>query len=128
MKHESLRRPLLTLLVLPLLAAWLASSTPAQEPDKKAEDPAQAAKVERKKPRGRLPMYFAKVVSSEQREEIYEIQARYADQIEKLQEQLNELIAKRDAEVDGVLSAEQLEEVETMRRERSARLKSTRKD
>jgi hypothetical protein len=128
MKLESLRKSVATLIVLPLIAAWLATATPAQEPDKKAEDPAKATKVERKKPRGRLPMYFAKVVSSAQREEIYEIQSRYAEEIEQLQQQLKDLIAKRDAEVDGVLSPEQMEEVQAMRRERAAQRKSSRKD
>jgi hypothetical protein len=125
MKHESLRKSVAALISLPLLVALLATATVAQEPPKQPDDPATAAQVERKKPRGRLPTYFAKVVNTSQREEIYEIQSRYVEQIEKLQQQLKELVAKRDAEVDGVLSTEQMAEVMKLRREREARRKSS---
>lgn len=70
-----------------------------------------------KKAAGRLPTYFAAVVSQKQRESIYKLQADYEAQLEKLQAQLEALIADRDREVDAVLSAEQLAEVTKKRDE-----------
>jgi hypothetical protein len=128
MKQESLRKSVAMLVVIPLLAVLLAAAAPAQEPAKQPDDPAKTTKVERKKPRGRLPTYFGKVVDSSQREEIYEIQSRYAEQIEKLQQELKELLKERDAEVDAVLSPEQMAEVVKLRREREAQRKSNSKD
>ena len=128
MKQESLRKSVALLVAIPLLATLLASAAPAQVPAKQPGDPAKTTKVERKKPRGRLPTYFAKVVNTSQREEIYAIQSRYAEQIEKLQQELQELLKERDAEVDAVLSPEQMAEVLKLRRESEARRKSASKD
>lgn len=90
-----------------------------------AEDSAEAKPaVEKKTPakfRGRLPMYFASVVSQKQREQIYTIQAKYADELEQLEKQLNELKARRDAEVEAVLSPEQLDKVEAAKEAAAAK-------
>jgi len=59
------------------------------------------------KPRRRLPYYYAKVVTPQQRETIYQIQAQYEPQIAELRKQLKALVAKRDAEIRDVLSEEQ---------------------
>ena len=75
--------------------------------------------------RGRLPAYFSKVVTVEQREQIYSIQARYAGSIEQLKKQLKELTDRRDQEVTDVLSKEQQQKVnafrEAARKRREAR-------
>ena len=65
---------------------------------------------EKEQPRfhGRLPMYFGSVVSETQREKIYAIQAKYAERIRQLQEQLDELKARRGTEIEAVLTPEQL--------------------
>ena len=76
---------------------------------------------ERAKPRGRLPAYFAAVVSPEQRAAVYSIQAKYSKQIEDLERQIDELTAARDQEVDGVLTPEQLEKVNAKRAEAEAK-------
>ncbi len=84
---------------------------------------------ERKKPRGRLPAYFSKVVTDKQREVIYEIQAKYNDEIAKLKEQLEELSTKRDSEVEQVLTDEQRAEIAKLKSERqSRRSESARED
>jgi len=70
-----------------------------------------------KKPSGRLPTYFAAVVSQKQREAIYKLQADYEAQLEKLQAQIDALVVERDREVDALLSAEQLAEVNKKREE-----------
>jgi endonuclease/exonuclease/phosphatase (EEP) superfamily protein YafD len=57
--------------------------------------------------RPRLPRYYAKVVTPQQRKEIYGIQAQYQAEIDALQKQLDALTQKRDAEIRGTLDAEQ---------------------
>jgi hypothetical protein len=71
--------------------------------------------------RVRLPAYFAGVVTPAQREEVYKIQLLYVKQIEALQQQIRELELKRDAEVDGVLTPEQLAEIQKRREVAAAR-------
>lgn len=66
------------------------------------------------KRRGRLPAYYSKVVSEEQRSQIYEIQEGYAAQIEKVRMQLDELYEQRESEIASVLSPEQLKEIAAM--------------
>ena len=108
--------------LLAILLGFTALAVPLPAQEAPPEKPAAAAeKPARKGPRGRLPAYFASVVSREQREEIYEIQGRYAEQIAKLQEELAALERQRDQEVEGVLSEEQLTRVEKMRDEARAR-------
>lgn len=78
---------------------------------KKETAPKEGEKKERAKPKGKLPNYYSDVVSGEQREKIYAIQAKFAAEIEKLQEQLKALEAKVDAEVEAVLTPEQKDKV-----------------
>lgn len=84
-----------------------------------AQDAAETAKPEAKR-RGRLPAYFAAVVNEKQREQIYDLQAKYAEQMEALQKQLDALASQRDTEIDGVLTPEQLAEVNKKREEAKA--------
>ena len=85
----------------------LTAPTTAQE-KAAVEAPAKAgAKKERAAPRGRLPAYYADVVTEEQREKIYTVQRKYADQLKKLQEQIEALEGQRDAEIEAVLTPEQ---------------------
>lgn len=67
--------------------------------------------------RPRLPMYYARVVDEKQRQKIYDIQRKYHPQIEALQRQLEELIAKRNAEIEAVLTPQQKAEIEKLRQE-----------
>jgi hypothetical protein len=68
----------------------------------------KAESTTRKKPRGRLPNYYAQIgISKKQRADIYELQADYASQIDELKKQMAELIAKRDSEVEAVLTEPQ---------------------
>jgi Spy/CpxP family protein refolding chaperone len=73
-----------------------------------------AAKAARAKPRGRLPAYYGDVVTQDQRDKIYSIQATYEVQLAALREQLESLVDKRDAEVEAILSAEQKEQVKKL--------------
>lgn len=76
--------------------------------------PVETQKQEPKKPRGRLPTYYSKVVSTSQREEIYSIQATYQEQIDQLLLQLKQLEQKRDEEVEAVLTEDQRKQVAEM--------------
>ena len=73
----------------------------------------EESKAESKARRGprRLPLYYARVVSSEQRERIYEIQAEYAEEIQVIENELKKKMSERDQAVQAVLSVEQLDEV-----------------
>jgi Spy/CpxP family protein refolding chaperone len=66
-------------------------------------------------------MYYGKVVTEEQRQKIYDIQRKYFPQIRALQKQLEALIAKRDAEIEAVLTPQQKAEIERLRKEAAAR-------
>jgi hypothetical protein len=81
---------------------------------------------EAKPVRQRLPAYFAKVVTASQRQQIYVIQASSRKQIERLQEQLSQLLRQRAQEVDLVLSPDQLQQVQTLRAAAAARRKHRR--
>ena len=120
MKRTPLKKVLMGLAVAPLALALLVSNGQVNGDDK-AETKQEVKNKERAKPRGRLPAYFATVVSPEQREKVYAIQARYSKQMEDLQRQIVELSATLDKEVDGVLTAEQLERVNAKRDEAKAK-------
>lgn len=120
MKRAPLRKALFGLSVVPVVLALLVADGRVSADDK-AEGKKEVKKKERAKPRGRLPNYFATVVSQSQREQVYAIQARYAKQIDDLQRQIEELETARDKEVDGVLTAEQLEKVNAKRQEAKAK-------
>lgn len=120
MKRVPLKKALFGLSVVPVVLALLVADGRVSADDK-AEGKAEVKKKERAKPRGRLPNYFAAVVSQSQREQVYAIQARYAKQIDDLQRQIDELEATRDKEVDGVLTPEQLEKVNAKRAEAKAK-------
>ncbi len=77
----------------------------------------QEAKPSKKKATGRLPAHYGAVVTPDQKAKIYSIQAKYAEQIRKLADEMKALTEQRDAEVEGVLSAEQKQKVEALRAE-----------
>lgn len=87
------------------------------------------AKTEKKeKSSGRLPPYYGQVVTKEQREKIYAVQAKYADQIEKLLDQVGSLERTQTEEIEAVLSQEQRDQVMKLASEaKSKRSKKTEK-
>jgi hypothetical protein len=82
-----------------------------------------AQEVPSKKAKGRLPPYYAGVVSDQQRQAIYAIQEKYGAQIAALQEQLAALTRQRDAEIEGVLTAEQRAKVRELQEAAAAKRK-----
>lgn len=70
-------------------------------------------------PTRRVPMYFGQVgLSESQREEIYNIRAKYYEQITNLKRQIEELEGKQSTDCDGVLSESQRKLLETLRNSR----------
>ena len=82
-----------------------------------AKEKTQAKKVVRKPPRGRLPAYYGEVVDQKQRQQIYDIQKKYRDDINQLKADLQALLDKQRAEIAAVLSSEQAAKVATLREE-----------
>ena len=103
------------LLCVPILFGLVTPGV-CQEPAAASPTETQSAKVPAPKEfRGRLPAYFAAVVTKKQREDIYKIQARIHQRIAQLRGQIAELEAGRDKEIDAILRPEQLEEVQKKR-------------
>ena len=98
--------------------ATLQAEQPAATADESDEASDSAA---RKKPRGRLPVFYSQVVSGDQREEIYQIQARYAPEMDELVEKLVELRNQMQEEIQGVLTPEQVARVQELRDEAKKR-------
>lgn len=71
--------------------------------------------------RPRLPMYYARVVTEEQRHKIYAIQREYHPRIAALQKQLEDLIAEQSGKIEAVLTPQQKAELERLRGEAAAR-------
>lgn len=88
-------------------------SASAAKPDTAAKKPA--------KPRGRLPNHYAKVVTGDQRNEIYKLQQSYSLRIDELKAEIAKLEAKMQEEIDAVLSKEQLERIHQLAEEAKAR-------
>lgn len=106
--------------ILVLVFAWgllLINSLPLAAQDGAPAEPKKTEKKERAEPAGRLPPYFGQVVSPEQRTKIYALQASYREKILALAEQMKKITAERDAEIEKVLTAEQLEKVTKLREE-----------
>jgi hypothetical protein len=103
------------------------SGAPAAEQASGEETAAETAPetpmVAVKKFRGRLPAYYSAVVTSEQRQAIYDIQAVYFEKLQALEKQIAELKTKQDEEVEAVLRPEQLEEVAKLRQAAAERRK-----
>jgi Spy/CpxP family protein refolding chaperone len=76
-----------------------------------------------KKARGRLPAYYTDIVTAEQRQKIYDVQSKYAKQIEALNEQLEALQRQRDGEIENMLTADQKDRLKKAREEGATKKK-----
>ena len=70
-----------------------------------------------KKSKGRLPVFYSQVVSGDQRDEIYAIQAKYAPEMDALVDQLVALRNKQREEIKAVLTPKQIARVKQLREE-----------
>ena len=71
---------------------------------------------------GRLPRYYASLVDNEQRAAIYQIQAKYHQEITALVEQLNALKKTEAEAIENVLTASQRKQLLELRTKASQRL------
>lgn len=100
-----------------------ASRLAAQETKPAEEAPKENA---RKPPRGRVPNGFGKIgISEQQKEEIYEIQARYRDQVDALLVQLEELKSQEAEEIVNILTDDQKEALKKYRAGAAAKRKTS---
>ena len=84
----------------------------AGQQESASEKPSTAKSAETTKPlRGRLPAYFSKIVSEEQRQKIYAIQKEFQTKIRAIQLQLATLKKDRDQEIDSVLTPTQRDQI-----------------
>ena len=96
-----------------------ASKAPtAKSSTAKSASKAKAAKPAAKKLTGRLPAHYSKLVDQEQRQEIYQLQADFAEKAEaleaKLQKDLAKLAEERNEEIRDVLSKTQQAELDKL--------------
>jgi Spy/CpxP family protein refolding chaperone len=87
-----------------MLPAWIAPVVAQPKADAAKVQPREAKGADLK---GRLPTYYAQIVTEDQRQRIYQIQASYDPKIDALKAELDALVAKRDAEIRDVLSPAQ---------------------
>jgi hypothetical protein len=95
-------------------AANEAGANRSAAPEAKAATSQRAAapaKKVAKKPAGRLPIYYADIVTDAQRLEIYAIQAGYAVKLRALTEQVKAIQAQQNTEIEALLTAEQKEKL-----------------
>ena len=93
----------------------------AQKAEGKAEAKAAAPEKPKEKSYKRLPAYYGDLVDGKQKEKIYTLQEKWGKQIDELAEQVKALQAKRDAEIEAVLTAEQKVKLEKTRADAKAK-------
>lgn len=81
-----------------------------------------------KKAKGRLPAYYADIVTEEQRDKIYTIQAKHQDKIAELTASLAAANKARDAEIEAVLTPEQKVKLKAAQDEAAAKKAKTAAD
>jgi hypothetical protein len=85
-------------------------SLDAQETQAQPTTPKSASETTRAKPRGRVPNHYGTLgLTNDQKDEIYTIQAKYREQINALQIQINEMQQEEASEIFLVLSDVQKE-------------------
>jgi hypothetical protein len=85
----------------------------AEPPCVSAADGQPAVRVVKKiRGRGRLPNYYANVVTEKQKDEIYKIQEEYKPKIDAAKAQLDALNKEMKEKISAVLTAEQKKKVE----------------
>ncbi|QDU21115.1 hypothetical protein [Urbifossiella limnaea] len=99
-------RVLLPAVVTAVLVAGGGSVAQDAKKDTKKADPAPKAK-------GFLPQNYGKLgLTDTQKQQVYEVQAKYNTEIDKLDAKIRELKAARDKEVKAVLTPEQKKRLE----------------
>jgi hypothetical protein len=114
MTSSLLKKVLLLSVVVPVLGLIVVNSPLSVGQEKAAE---------KKKAKGKLPAYYADVVSDEQKEKIYAVQAKYAKEISDLNQQLAAVAKKQNEEIEALLTDEQKEKIDKARADAVAKKK-----
>jgi hypothetical protein len=72
----------------------------------------------------RLPNYYSKVASGQQRIQLRAVLKEYAPQIKAKRDELQALVAKRDTALNEILTPEQQQEIAKLRADAAARRKA----
>ena len=96
-----------------LLGALLLANQLAGQEGKKKDDPKKEEASARYK--GQLPPRWKQLgLTEDQTQKVYKVQARYNEQIDKMEDQIRELKSKRDRERYEVLTADQKKRLEDL--------------
>jgi Spy/CpxP family protein refolding chaperone len=95
-----------------------------ETPSAKAADGQNTRVVKKIRAKGRLPNYYAEVVTEKQREEIYKIQEEYKAKIDAAKAQLETLTKERNDKISTILTAEQKKKID----EAAAKTKKAKED
>lgn len=87
---------------------------------------AASADTGKTKLKGRLPAYYSKLVDTDQKQKIYEIDANFDPKIKDLKKQMEALIAQRDEQIKAVLTPEQQSKLADLIAEAKAKRKEKR--
>lgn len=113
------------LVVAVAIIPFVVSIALAQQDSSKASSKTDAKASKTRAPaRGRLPAYYSQVVNGQQREKIYAIQKQYAPKIAELKAQLQAVQEKQNAEVEAVLTPDQLATVKKLSEDAKAKRKT----
>jgi hypothetical protein len=125
--NVSLSKKLLVAALVVATGGALITLVPASvgQEAKKADKTAKTDKAEttEKKAKGRLPQYYADIVTSEQREKIYSIQAKHQEKISELNATLLAATRAMNAEIEAVLTADQKIKLKAAQEEGAAKKK-----
>jgi len=119
MSYRSLSAKVLATLLLVAMATSAVQMTAWSQEG--ATPPSPREPRARSEARGRLPNFFTQVVTPQQREQIYEIQQGYAEELDALRAKLAAVEAKMNQEIEGVLDSDQLEQVKKLQAEAAER-------
>ena len=96
-------------------AAAADESTGEAKETKKTGKASKSAKASKDAPKSRLPNFYGKLdLNDEQKSKIQAIRARYHDDVEKLEKQLDALRKKERGDLAKVLTAEQREKLDEL--------------
>ncbi|MEX1039157.1 MAG: hypothetical protein WDZ51_00905 [Pirellulaceae bacterium] len=129
MSYRSLSaKALATLLLVALATSAVQMTAWSQEAGEKPMAAPSRVQSTRSEPRGRLPNFYTRVVTPQQREQIYEIQQGFAEEIEALQAKLAAVEANMNQEIEGVLDTDQLQQVKKLQAEAAERRENRRRN
>ncbi len=126
MHYASLERIVLWTGLVVLGSSLIALGMPARAAEEGSAAPAAAAKAEappaaakktakERQPAGRLPNFYPKIVTEEQREKIFAIQKQYAAKIDPLRRELEKITRERDEAIEALLTPEQKKQLEDLK-------------